>query len=110
MLRPHVCCHAGVGGFLRGAPSLASPDHFVAEDALHHAKIPINNLKMVPPRTTSVLSRHGERTDGMLRMSVIDIFILSQFVCSIDIKQGGPLPFRLPKSYLDIFTLHAFLE
>ena len=34
--------------------------------------------------------------DRMLKSSVIDIFILSQIVCSNNIK-GGPLPFRLPK-------------
>ena len=37
-------------------------------------------------------------------------FILSQIVCSINIKQGGQLPFRPPMSHLNIFTLHAFLE
>ena len=34
--------------------------------------------------------------DRMLKSSEIDIFILSQIVCSNNIK-GGPLPFRLPK-------------
>ena len=61
-----MSCHARVGGFLRGASSLASSDQLVAKDTLHQTKIPIDNLEMVPPRTTSALARHGERTDGML--------------------------------------------
>ena len=105
-----MCGHARVGGFLRGASSLPSSDQLVAQDTLHQAKIPIDHLKVVPPRATSAFARHSGRTGGMFKSSVIDIFILSQIVCSINIKQGGPLPFRLPKSHLDIFTLHAFLE
>ena len=62
------------------------------------------NLVQFFGRETGVESR------GNFESSVIDIFILLQIVCSINIKQGGPLPFRLPKSHLDIFTLHAFLE
>ena len=106
----HVCCHARVGGFLRGASSLASSDQLVAMDTLHQTKIPIDNLEMVPPRTTSAFARHCGRKERTSENSVIDIFILSQIVCSNNIKQGSPLPFRLPKSHLDIFTLHAFLE
>ena len=71
MFWPHVCGHARVGGFLRGASSLPSSDQLVAQDTLHQAKIPIDHLKVVPPRATSAFARHSGRPGGMFKSSVI---------------------------------------
>ena len=75
----------GSGG-AKEHPAFASSDQLVAKDTLHQTKIPIENLEMVPPRTTSAFARHSGRTGGMSKSSVIDIFILSQIVCSININ------------------------